>query len=255
MVDVVGKPHAHASCRGAPDRVAHDLRRLGPEVEVVLRQVERALRAVEERGDGVGDLRRRLATVDQSTDFDAWVHGQARRRPDRRDAQLLPARRAGAAPARAARALPRRAGGRVDSPRRRGAGLPRDAHLGHPAHVGATADGRRAGRGDGDDRPPRPRRARPRRRRPALERRADAPGRRALEPPADEGGGRGRPRLRARARPRAHRRAGRPARARGARRPVCPPSVARRRGRVQAGPARRLLPSALGERPVRCFLV
>ena len=42
-----------------------------------------------------------------------------------------------------------------DAPRRRGARLPRRAHLRDPAHLGAPADRHGAGGGDGDDRLPR----------------------------------------------------------------------------------------------------
>ena len=104
----------------------------------------------------------------------------ARRRPHRPNLQLLPRRRARAALLR--ERLERYLDERARAPRaarRRGARLPRDARLRHPAHLGAPADGRGAGRGDGDDRPPRARRARRGRRRPALERRADASRRRA----------------------------------------------------------------------------
>ena len=69
--------------------------------------------------------------------------------------------------------------------RRRGARLPRDAHLGHPSDLGAPAHRHRPGRGDRDHRPRGARGARDRRRRPPLECRADAPGHRELEPAAD----------------------------------------------------------------------
>src|SRR5262249_44740930 len=110
----------------------------------------------------------------------------------------------------------------------------------------APAHGRRACRGDRDDRPPRARGARTRRRRAALERRPDAPGRRALEPPPDTGRGRGRAAVRPRARPRAARRRGRAGPARGPRRAVRPTSVARRSARVPAWARRgaRVSPSA-----------
>ena len=74
VVDVVGESDAYASNGRAPDRVADDCRGLAAEIEVVLREVERALRAVEERGDRVCDLHGRLPAVGQSTDLDAWVH-------------------------------------------------------------------------------------------------------------------------------------------------------------------------------------
>jgi len=46
----------------------------GPEIEVVLRELERARRAVEERRDCVCGLRRLLAAVCQRADLDAFVH-------------------------------------------------------------------------------------------------------------------------------------------------------------------------------------
>ena len=71
MVDVVGEARLDAACRGAAKRVADDRRRLGAEIEVVLGDVERALRAVEERRDRVRDLHRLLPAVRQSADLDA----------------------------------------------------------------------------------------------------------------------------------------------------------------------------------------
>ncbi len=100
---------------------------------------------------------------------------------------------------------------------------------GHPVHVRAPADRRRPGRGDRDDRPPRPRGARDRGRRAALERRADASRHRDHEQAADRGRGAPRPRVRTTAcRGSTHDRR-RPRRVTGARAPVRPSSVARRR--------------------------
>jgi hypothetical protein len=65
VTDVVDHPHGHASLRGIPDRAADDLRGLFGQVEVVLREVERPLRLVDERLDGVRDLDSLLTTVVQ----------------------------------------------------------------------------------------------------------------------------------------------------------------------------------------------
>ena len=213
------------------DRVADGRRRLGPQVEVVLRELERALGAVEELGDRGRDLVRPLAAVGQSTDGDVGVHRSPRGGQDRGDVQLLPGRRAGRAAARAARRLPRGAPRRADPARGRGAGIPRRPRLGHPVDLGAPAHRLGAGRGDRHGRPPDARRARPGERRPALERRAHAPRRRHART--------GRPTraeieagiaVRARAGPWAARRRRRPRRARGVRRRVrSAPRTGRRR--------------------------
>ena len=119
----------------------------------------------------------------------AWSRRGPRRRacecPDREHVQPVRRGAQGAAPPSPPRGVPLRALGGADPARRRGARLPRRPRLRPPVHVGAAAHRRRAGGGDGDDRPARPRRARARRRRAALERRPDPPGHRDEQSRAD----------------------------------------------------------------------
>jgi MFS family permease len=71
VVDVVGEARRHAASGGAPERVADDRSRLFAEMKVVLRDVERVLRAVEELRDRVRDLGGLLPAVAQRADLDA----------------------------------------------------------------------------------------------------------------------------------------------------------------------------------------
>ena len=65
MTDVVDHPHGHAPLRGSLDRAADDLRGFVGQVEVVLREVERPLRLVDERLGRVRDLDSLLTPVRQ----------------------------------------------------------------------------------------------------------------------------------------------------------------------------------------------
>jgi hypothetical protein len=65
VTDVVDHPHGYASLRGGFDRAADDLRGLVGQVEVVLSEVERPLRPVDERLGGVRDLDGLLSPVGQ----------------------------------------------------------------------------------------------------------------------------------------------------------------------------------------------
>ena len=74
VVDVVGEAHAHATIGRATHRVPDDARVLLTECEVVVREVERTLGAVDEFGDVTRDLARLLPAVRQSSDLDALAH-------------------------------------------------------------------------------------------------------------------------------------------------------------------------------------
>ena len=74
VVDVVDEACLDAARLGAAKRVADDPRRLGAEVEVVLRRVEGVPGPVEERRHSARDLRRLLPAVRQSADLDALAH-------------------------------------------------------------------------------------------------------------------------------------------------------------------------------------
>ena len=74
VVDVVGEAHAHATVGRATHRVPDDARVLLAEREVVVREVERMLGAVDEVGDEPRDLARLLPAVRQSSDLDALAH-------------------------------------------------------------------------------------------------------------------------------------------------------------------------------------
>ena len=56
MVDVVDDPHRHSPAVRLPQGPADHRGRVLAQVEVVLREVERALRRTQEFGDVVGDL-------------------------------------------------------------------------------------------------------------------------------------------------------------------------------------------------------
>ena len=77
------------------DRIADDGRRLRPEIEVVLGEVECPLRRAEEGRDLAARLQRLLAAVCQGADRDRWMFveelGQG---GNRGDLQLLPRRAA-----------------------------------------------------------------------------------------------------------------------------------------------------------------
>lgn len=70
MVDVVGEPDGHAARSGALEGASDDLRRRIMEPDVVERDVEAALGLVDEVGDRLRDLRRRLASVGERADVD-----------------------------------------------------------------------------------------------------------------------------------------------------------------------------------------
>jgi hypothetical protein len=71
VVDVVDEAHADAPRGGLRERLREDRLRLLAEIEVVLREVEGLLRAVDERRDRARDVRRLLAAVGQGADLDA----------------------------------------------------------------------------------------------------------------------------------------------------------------------------------------
>lgn len=70
MVDVVRQPDGDAALAGALEGIPDDLRRRVVEPDVVERDVERALGAVDEVGDRLRDLRRGLPAVRQLADVD-----------------------------------------------------------------------------------------------------------------------------------------------------------------------------------------
>ena len=70
VADVVDDPHRDAARVRRADRAADDLRGLVEQVEVVVRQVERALRAREEFGDRLRDLDGGLAALAVRAELD-----------------------------------------------------------------------------------------------------------------------------------------------------------------------------------------
>ncbi len=77
VTDVVDHPHGHASLRGLLDRAADDLLGLSREVEVVLGEVERLLRLVDERLDRTRDLDGLLPAVGQRANGEGWWSADA----------------------------------------------------------------------------------------------------------------------------------------------------------------------------------
>ena len=80
VVDVVDDPHRDAALVRRADRAADDLRGLVEQVEVVVRQVERALRAREELGDRLRDLDGGLAALAVRAELDHASIGAVPRR-------------------------------------------------------------------------------------------------------------------------------------------------------------------------------
>jgi hypothetical protein len=70
VVDVVEEADLDAACDGLRDRAADDGRSLGLEMEVVLREVERAPCAADELGDAPGHVERGLAAVGMGRDLE-----------------------------------------------------------------------------------------------------------------------------------------------------------------------------------------
>jgi hypothetical protein len=70
VVDVVGEADGDASTSRCRQGAGDELRRVRLEPEVVEGEVERVARGAEENRDGVGDLERSLAAVDQRPDLD-----------------------------------------------------------------------------------------------------------------------------------------------------------------------------------------
>jgi hypothetical protein len=70
VVDVVGEPHGDAALRRGDERVLDDLRGRRWETQVVERDVEAAVRAVEDVRDRVGDLVGGLTAVGERADLD-----------------------------------------------------------------------------------------------------------------------------------------------------------------------------------------
>ncbi len=73
VVDVVGKPHAHATLVRADERVLDDLPGLVLEPDVVEREVERLARRVQELGHLVGDVDRALTAVAVEADLQHYL--------------------------------------------------------------------------------------------------------------------------------------------------------------------------------------
>jgi hypothetical protein len=79
VVDVVGEPNRDAAPARALEGAADDLRGRVVEPDVVEREVERALRGVDEVGDRLRDLGSRLPAVGEraNVDQDAWARSFA----------------------------------------------------------------------------------------------------------------------------------------------------------------------------------
>ena len=73
MVDVVGQPDGDPARAGALEGAADDLGRGIVKPDVVERDVEAALGLVDEVGDRLRDLRRRLPAVGQRPDVDQFA--------------------------------------------------------------------------------------------------------------------------------------------------------------------------------------
>ena len=81
MPDVVDHPHRHAAGSRVLDRAAHDLRGVRREMEVVLREVERAPRRVEELDDLFRHVERALTPVGQRPHLERAAQRTVTRRP------------------------------------------------------------------------------------------------------------------------------------------------------------------------------
>ena len=80
VVDVVDHANGHSARGRVLDRAADDRGGLGPEMKVVLGEVERLFRLAEKGRDLAGDVARLLATVRQRSNFEG-LGGQRRLTP------------------------------------------------------------------------------------------------------------------------------------------------------------------------------
>jgi hypothetical protein len=78
MVEVVGEPDPDAALGRRDERGPNDVRGLAAQADVVEGELEAPAHRAHERGDGVRDLQRRLASVRQQTDFEAVPVGRYR---------------------------------------------------------------------------------------------------------------------------------------------------------------------------------
>src|SRR5512132_3419691 len=78
VVEVVDEAHSHSSSGGGPDCLGYDTGRLGAQVEVVVREIERALRGADEAGDVLGHLQRALTAVGEGAELEHKPHLRGR---------------------------------------------------------------------------------------------------------------------------------------------------------------------------------